>query len=123
VAAVTAVLHLAFMWASILIVIGTCAITISKCSLTKGKVITQLITRDVDKLHGGYLLKMSKVTLQEIPDSMLYSAHRLIPAISLYHGTAMAEPTGCVRYYFVVHQLLGYLLAFFIVAGITGLAK
>jgi hypothetical protein len=112
-------IYYAFKWAGIFVAFGTFAIMISKRSLIKGKLITQ----DVDKLHGGYLLKKFKVILQEIPDSVLYSAHRLIPAINLYHGNTVAEPTGWIRYYFVVHQLLGFFLAFFIVAAVTGLAK
>jgi hypothetical protein len=88
-------IYYAFLWAGLLIILGALVLMISKSSPYKGK----------------------------LADSMLYSVDRLLPAIELHHGNDVKEPTGWVRYYFVIHQLLGFLLAFFIVAAITGLAR
>jgi hypothetical protein len=88
--------YLAVLWAVGLIALGILVLMISKNSPYKGKFV----------------------------DSLEYSVDRLLPnAIQLHKGNDVTEPVGWVRHYFIFHQLVGFLLALFIIAGITGLAK
>ena len=52
-----------------------------------------------------------------------YSLDRLLPGIRLSERYANFEVPGRARYYFFVHQLAGYILLFFVVAGLTGLTE
>ena len=52
-----------------------------------------------------------------------YSLDRLLPGIRLSERYADLEISGRARYYFYVHRLAGYILLFFVVAGLTGLAE
>jgi hypothetical protein len=57
-------------------------------------------------------------------DSIEYSVDRLLPnAIQLHKSSDEPQLVWGVRRYFFLHQLLGFLLAFFIIAGITGLIR
>ena len=56
-------------------------------------------------------------------DISFYSLYMLLPIIRLdkrYHEMVF---TDGVRYYFYIHQLAGYVLALFLIAGLTGLTK
>lgn len=50
-----------------------------------------------------------------------YSLDMLLPVIRLREKHYEVDLEGGVRYYFYVHKVVGYLLMFFVVAGLTGL--
>jgi hypothetical protein len=47
----------------------------------------------------------------------------LIPLVKLCDAHSKHDPRGLVRYYFYFHRMFGWVLASFIVAGVTGLVK
>jgi hypothetical protein len=51
-----------------------------------------------------------------------YSLDMLLPIIELDTKYDIA-PEGCVRVYFYVHKIFGYVLALFLIAGLSGLTK
>jgi hypothetical protein len=55
---------------------------------------------------------------------LAYSLDMLLPIIELhkphYHKIVL---DGWVRVYFYVHKILGYVLALFLIAGLSGLTK
>jgi uncharacterized protein YjbI with pentapeptide repeats len=55
--------------------------------------------------------------------SFWYSVDRLLPAPTLDKDHGDIAIRGMVRGYFYFHQLMGYFLALFLVAGLTGLTK
>ena len=59
-----------------------------------------------------------------MPYGLAYSADMLIPLVefSMYHYETV-KLRGPARYYFYFHKLLGYVLAYFLVAGMTGLVE
>lgn len=62
----------------------------------------------------------------EAPSPWILSAHRLIPLISFgenYNKVDLSSGTvpAKIRYYFVVHAILGYVLAGFLVAAVSKL--
>ena len=58
-----------------------------------------------------------------IPGKLAYTFDLLLPIVELDKRHDMAGIEGWPRYYFYVHQLLGYVLGSFIVAGLAGLTK
>ena len=52
-----------------------------------------------------------------------YSIDMLLPGIQLGERERHGEISGGLRKYFLVHRLLGYVLLFFVIAGLTGLAE
>lgn len=59
-----------------------------------------------------------------MPWGFSYSLDLLLPIIRLreYHYEKV-NVKGWARYYFYLHQLMGYLLAYFLIAGLSGLTK
>jgi len=56
-------------------------------------------------------------------DYIFYSLYRLLPFMRLDRRYDDTPLTDIVRYYFYLHQLVGYVLALFLIAGLTGLTK
>ncbi len=52
-----------------------------------------------------------------------YSLDMLLPIIQLRRRHYEVDLRGIVRYYFYFHQIMGYVLASFLIAGLSGLAK
>ena len=75
-------------------------------------------------LFGGLiaLFKAKPLADGEQP-GFWYAIDMLLPGIQLNGQYRHVEMTGWPRYYFRVHRLVGYLLLFFVVAGLTGLAE
>jgi uncharacterized membrane protein (DUF106 family) len=62
---------------------------------------------------------------QKMPYGISYSVDMLLPIINLneQHDAVTSHLTGWVQWYFYVHQIVGYILASFLVVGLTGLTK
>jgi hypothetical protein len=56
-------------------------------------------------------------------DIFFYSLGKLLPIVKLDKRYDEPIPVHWVQYYFYIHQLIGYVLAFFLIAGLTGLTK
>jgi hypothetical protein len=56
-------------------------------------------------------------------DEVFYSIDTLLPIIDLDERYSKILLDGWARYYFYIHKMIGYVLAFFIIAGLTGLTK
>ena len=54
---------------------------------------------------------------------LAYSFDLLLPIIDLDARHSLERIDGWPRYYFYVHELLGYVLAAFVAAGLTGITK
>jgi hypothetical protein len=58
-----------------------------------------------------------------MPFGLAYSFDLLLPIIRLREMHYTIELAGWARYYFYVHKIMGYVLASFLVVGVTGLVK
>ena len=58
-----------------------------------------------------------------MPYGIAYSSDMLLPIIRLRECHYNFDLAGCARYYFYFHKLMGYILAYFLVAGLSGLTK
>jgi hypothetical protein len=54
---------------------------------------------------------------------LCYSLDMLLPIIELHKPNYAIELEGWVRVYFYVHKIFGYVLALFLIAGLSGLTK
>jgi hypothetical protein len=74
---------------------------------------------------GAVVLRISgEGQRNRMPIGLSYSLDTLIPIVRLreYHYSHV-DLAGWARYYFYVHQLMGYVLASFLIAGLSGLTK
>ena len=60
---------------------------------------------------------------QPIRIGLFYSLDMLLPIIQLRQRHYEIDLKGLVRYYFYFHQIMGYVLASFLIAGLSGLTK
>ena len=58
-----------------------------------------------------------------MPYGLAYSFDILLPIIRLRDKHYAIDLTTWARYYFYVHRIMGFLLASFLIAGISGLTK
>jgi hypothetical protein len=58
-----------------------------------------------------------------MPYGIAYSFDTLLPIISLREKHREIDLSGWARYYFYVHKIMGYVLASFLIAGLSGLVK
>ena len=58
-----------------------------------------------------------------MPYGLAYSFDILLPAIRLRDKHYAIDLTGWARYYFYLHRIMGFLLASFLIAGVSGLTK
>lgn len=56
-------------------------------------------------------------------DALWFSLDMLLPIIDLDKRFAEVALSGCPRYYFYVHKIMGFILTGFIVAGLSGITK
>jgi uncharacterized protein YjbI with pentapeptide repeats len=73
---------------------------------------------------GAVMLSASKQgPANGMPYGIAYSVDMLLPIIRLRELHYEIELAGWARYYFYFHKLMGYVLASFLVAGLSGLTK
>jgi hypothetical protein len=58
-----------------------------------------------------------------MPWGVAYSFDLLLPIIRLRDAHYEMDLKGFARYYFYIHKIMGYLLASFLIAGVSGLTK
>ena len=58
-----------------------------------------------------------------MPIGLSYSFDMLLPIIRLRHSHQSVDLLGWPRYYFYCHKIAGFVLASFLIAGISGLTK
>ena len=56
-----------------------------------------------------------------MPYGFIYSFDMLLPIIRLREKHYKIDLIGCVRYYFYLHKIMGFVLASFLIAGLSGL--
>jgi hypothetical protein len=59
----------------------------------------------------------------EMPWGVTYSIDMLIPIVRLRDAHYKVDLGGWARYYFYLHKVVGYALASFLIAGLSGLTK
>ena len=62
-------------------------------------------------------------TFIDVIGNLAYSFDLLLPIVELDKRHALEGIEGWRRYYFYVHELAGYVLGSFIVAGLAGITK
>jgi hypothetical protein len=73
---------------------------------------------------GALVLRLSKEgPRNKMPYGFAYSFDMLLPLIKLREQHYSMELRGWPRYYFYVHKIMGYVLASFLIAGLSGLTK
>jgi hypothetical protein len=73
---------------------------------------------------GAYVLRRSGEGVRNhMPWGISYSFDMLLPIVKLRDKHYDVELVGWPRYYFYVHKLVGWALASFLVAGLSGLTK
>jgi hypothetical protein len=73
-------------------------------------------------LLGAAVLKISGEGFRNnMPYGLAYSFDMLLPIVKLREWHYTIDLTGWARYYFYGHKIMGYLLASFLIAGLSGL--
>ena len=73
-------------------------------------------------LLGAAVLQISGEGLRNnMPYGLAYSFDMLLPLVKLRESHYEFDLLGWARYYFYVHKIMGYLLASFLIAGLSGL--
>jgi hypothetical protein len=73
---------------------------------------------------GAVMLKVSRQgSANGMPFGIAYSFDMLLPLIRLREEHYKMDLNGWVRYYFYGHKIAGWMLASFLVAGVSGLTK
>jgi hypothetical protein len=74
---------------------------------------------------GAIVLRLSGQGLANLmPFGIAYSFDMLLPIVRLRERHYKdVDLIGWARYYFYAHKIMGYLLAFFLIAGLSGLTK
>ena len=102
-------------------------------------IIGMIFLRHIKNIDKFFLLVKKKITRRDIPTRILftkarswkrvqklgfwYSFDMLLPVIRLREKHYGVDLKGWVQYYFYVHKIIGYVLIFFVIAGLTGLTK
>jgi hypothetical protein len=58
-----------------------------------------------------------------MPYAITYSINMMLPIIRLREDNYKIELRSYARYYLYLHKVMGYILASFLIAGLSGLAK
>jgi hypothetical protein len=75
-------------------------------------------------LLGSVILRLShQGPNNKMPYGIAFSFDMLLPIVKLRKYHYEIDLKGWVRYYFYFHKLMGYLLASFLIAGLSGLTK
>lgn len=73
---------------------------------------------------GAIMLRLSgQGKRNKMPYGMAFSFDLLLPVVRLREYHYSIDLKGWVRYYFYFHKLMGYVLASFLIAGLSGLTK
>lgn len=73
---------------------------------------------------GGVVFRQSEEAKRNhMPYGISYSLDLLLPIIQLRARHYTIDLAGWQRYYFYVHQIMGYVLVSFLIAGLSGLTK
>jgi hypothetical protein len=73
---------------------------------------------------GAVVLRVSgQGPKNDMPIGLSYSFDMLLPVIRLREQHYNVDLTGAPRYYFYCHKIMGWVLASFLVAGLSGLTK
>nr|NIS63529.1 hypothetical protein [Pseudomonadota bacterium] len=73
---------------------------------------------------GAFVLRLSgQGPAHGMPYGIAYSLDMVLPIIRLRERHYDFDLAGWIRYYFYLHKLMGYVLASFLVAGLSGLTK
>ena len=84
-------------------------------------VLAVVVGMDVLVLNG--ILWPNQIGVKGIPEEFAYSLDILLPGVQLakHHFDIVLD--GWIKYYFYVHRLIGVILGFFLIAGVSGLTK
>lgn len=84
-------------------------------------VLVVVVGMDVLILNG--ILWPNHIGVKGIPEEFAYSLDMLLPGVQLakHHFDIVLD--GWIKYYFYVHRLIGVILGFFLIAGVSGLTK
>jgi hypothetical protein len=75
-------------------------------------------------LLGSGLLRLSREgPRNNMPYGFAFSFDMLLPLVKLREYHHNVDLKGWIRYYFYFHKLMGFVLASFLVAGLSGLTK
>ena len=75
-------------------------------------------------IAGALIFRRShEARVAGMPYGVAYSFDSLIPLVKLREKHKEIDLRGWQRYYFYAHRIMGYILATFLVAGLSGLAK
>jgi cytoskeletal protein CcmA (bactofilin family) len=75
-------------------------------------------------IMGALVLRVSgEGPRNGMPYGIAYSIDTLLPIIRLREKHSQIDLQSWPRYYFYGHRIMGYVLGFFLIAGITGLTK
>ena len=73
---------------------------------------------------GALVFQRSRESKEyRMPYGIAYSFDMLLPIIKLRHKHYEIDLSGLRRYYFFLHKMMGYVLASFLIAGLTGMVK
>src|SRR2546427_4161356 len=73
---------------------------------------------------GAIILRLSRQGPDnKMPYGIAFSFDMLLPVVKLREYHYKIDLKGRVRYYFYFHKLMGYILASFLIAGLSGLTK
>jgi len=73
---------------------------------------------------GAIILRLSRQGPDnKMPYGIAFSFDMLLPVVKLREYHYKIDLKGWVRYYFYFHKLMGYILASFLIAGLSGLTK
>jgi len=68
-------------------------------------------------------LYSGNISSATIIQSMAFSFDLLLPGIALNKAHYSVQLHGWYEYYFYVHKIMGFVLASFLIAGLSGLSK
>lgn len=75
-------------------------------------------------VFGALIFRQTpEASAEKMPYGLAFSFDRLLPLIKLRERHYKIDLNGWPRYYFYFHQLMGYILGSFLLAGLSGLTK
>ena len=88
------------------------------------KIFRVLIWMTAFAIFGTLLARFTpKGKAEGVPWAIFYSVDLLLPIIELNRLNYRCQLPKPITYYFYVHKIAGYLLAFFVIAGLSGLTS
>jgi len=74
-------------------------------------------------IQGEDAMILNKYLIHSTIDKVFFSLDLLLPIIKLQGSHYEIQLTGGIKYYFYCQQIMGYILASFLVAGLSGITK